>query len=723
MARTIFTIDGKSLALFGFFSTANAAVEPQCQFVWEVSFGVRSPVITWELEPAIAEYVLGQREVSVHFEAPGVKPLDVKRIVVIGKTKSTSKRRVAVQVGDIRRYLEYTNPVLAANVRAETGDNSTNGFDASGKFIRAIPAFAYRLYSVNADGSGLQAGQVVKRVMDLSSQSAQDWVLDGQPRATLLPNNIELFERGDVTVWRMLGMVGGLDLYVDPADGKMHVKNRVMGDEKQFIESRFSADGKGDTEGWGKIVDRDESHNRPSAFMASFDPRMEFRSNFVETAARSTTSALPKDEPWSENVAEVMEYRVGKYLAQTPQGPRQSLPGEYLAFGDYLSTMPNGPLVPSLSYTLLQKGFNNSNLIYGILGDGQIPDPGEEARIKSALTCYRTVLRLNRRWSSRCRPGTIQAVMAAVADAETGEPKPSDVYVDHCVIPTLETALGNNTNALQGWNRDSFPPLDTTANGSEKSYADGNGASPSLLSSMRVAPFNAKMLPGGSSSGLYFIEPRPDFQDERESIVPCRILNIPTLDYTAANNSLALFFWDQAPVAAQARATVILSAIPGVGQYLLPVSVSEAATRLGVAATPGKAPVKVVRLGQLPALFPWDDTKKQQIYDTFLGTFAGTDKDPLKTLVPSNQAVLQDYARGFFASILANYLDHKEGLQTGALDSAAKPVGSLHTITHRLGPKGSYTTTYNCMQVPDAFIADHFLSASTLAILRGRVTT
>lgn len=720
MSGSVVTIDDHPVTLFGFSSTAAAAVEPGTEFLWVETFGTVSPIVEWEMTPKLARYVLSRQEVTIVADCPGRPILTAKRVVVIGPTGSTNKRRVRIQFGDIRRYLRYTNPIASLNVRARTGNNSLNGFAGSGQFIQAIPAFAYRLYSVNDDGSAVTPTDVIRKVMNLASQDPGDWVLDGQPRSTLIPNDIELTEQGDVSVARMLGTIGGLDLTVHSDDGLMHVKPRVMGDEKATIEKRLPTSGKRDKEGWGKIVLNDESKNRPASFDIVVRPDMEFRTDFVESSG--SQSPLNKDLPWSENVSEVMEYRPGNYLATTPTGQRQCLPGEFLNFDSYLATMPNGPLVPSLPKSLLQAGLNNTNLIYGILGDGQIPDPGEEARIRSALENYRVRMRLNRRWTSRCRPGTIRAVMTSIADAETGRRKPSDVYVDHCVIPPLEVALGNHTNALQAWNRDSFPPLDTTANGSEKAYADAGGATPSPLTSCRVAPFEATV--EDPDTGLWSIQARPDYNDERQSVVPCRILNIPTLDYTAANNSLALYFWDQAPVAAGHRLSAILSAIPGVGEYHTTVSVAEAASRLGVSVAAGTAPVWARMIGEelLTARFPWDDSKAVFTYQGFLGTMDESRRS-IAVLVPANKADVKDYALGFCAAVLANWLPHYEGVQAIPLDPTVHCVGALGTVVHRIGGKGAYSTVLNCSKSVDPFIADHFLTAATLAAIKGRVTT
>lgn len=719
------TIDGKPVTLFGFNPTATAAIEPGTEFTWIETFGTSAPVVEWELTPKLARYVLGQKEVTIVADCPGRPTFTARRVVVLGAVGSINKRRVRVQFTDIRHYSKYKNPIAELNVRARTGNNSLNGFSGSGQFIAAIPAFAYRLYSVKEDGTPVGPAEMIKKIMDLSVQDPGDWVLDAPPRSTLIPNSIQLYDQGDVSIARMLGTIGGMDLYVDPEDGLMHIKPRVMGDERPVIEGLLGTDGLKDKEGWGKIVLRDETHNRPASFDFIYKPDMEFRSDFVEVAGSQAVQNI--DYPWCETVVKVMEYRPGNYIAQTPVGNRQCLPGEYLEISAYLGTMPNGPLVPSLNKARLQQNLNNENGIYSILGNGQIPDPGEEARIKSALASYRQDFRVNRRWTSRCQPGTIRAVMASVADAETGKQKESNVYVDHCVIPPLEVALGNSTNALQAWNRDSFPPLDTTANGSEKVYDDASGTTPSPLTSCRVAPFKVADIDG--DTGQFSIVERPDFQDERQSVVPCRIVDIPTLDYTQANNSLALFFWDQSAVAAEHRMSVILSAVPGVGQYHTPVTIAQASNRLGVSTKAGTAPVKEVYVGYdlLAALFPWDDKKAIYTYNAFLGTLADS-KLSISILTPSNKAVLDDYSVGYAAAMLANWVDHYDGVQAVPFNpqSGSRPVhvaGSLHRIVHRIGPKGNYKTVLNCAAQADPFVAEHFLKASTLAAIRGRVTT
>lgn len=686
------TIDGLGVPLWG-------------AFHWPLTTGAVAPRVIWELDPGAAEQVLAKRDVTIKFE-DDTPILDVKA-VVLGEVPSGSVYSRAVVLSDARWYWQFKNPVRAFNIRARTGDlRQINGADPTPNNL--ADAYKFKLYSID-DGEAPFTPRRLLEVLLGYLQDGRPWRIEGSPRATKVPNTLELTDRGDHGLDRALAVVGGMTVRCDP-DGTIVVFNRLPGDEAAAVK-RFVPY---DLEEHGKLRWISLAASRAKACRVGYRRRHAIRFDAIEPATTVAT-----DGPWMENTIQVTDPDL------TAADGKAIYPGEYLERGAWFTAVAAKADAPALAgnFTLAKAragflGDNHARAYVQPLGTA-LPSAAWANRLGAFKRDFRRTYRINRRFVERVIPGTLEPYEADVLDSASGRRAPSRVFADYLQVPSRRQQ-SKDLEARTAWNIDSFPWATgvTQSQAGEKAYKDAP-----LVPELTKAR-NAHVRVLDPDVGLIRIEIESNPFDPAELILPMRVIDIPQFDAGKANRALAQARLAQCTVASADRKTVILSCCPaGTNDeralYVVEVEPRAALARLGapVGDVVCGAPKQELFVGAAltVARFSWKDADSDKILAAFGATAGGV--QAAAALRPVNEEELRDYAEGLAASYYASMLDHYEGVQRIAMEPALLPVGSIHTVTHSIEQDGRLLTTVSADASLPPPPPEALLRASTRAAL------
>lgn len=686
------TIDGLEVPFGGEFGSPS----------WAFTVGVSAPEIVWRLDPAAADQVLSKAEVEIVFDYENAPKLTIKRVVVVKEVPSGSFFVRAVLLSDIRWYWARKWIKRSYNVRMRTGSKRlVNGpVGAPTQLTPFADDIAFAKYSLKNDKQGSHP----------SPWNADDMILDvaqalpgqvskntARDRSALKPNDVELDDRGDHALARVLGAAGGgIDVRVHES-GTAILFDRVLGDEKGMLEQFLGST----LDQLGQLRWVRMNHVLPVGITFWFTREMELRLDFLENPPGATIPSID-DTPSLDNVCQIADFTI-KVNGNT------EVQGTWVRLADYLAAInanpgaapfpapgPNFNPPQSLDTSVLQDRFLGPYMfLQYVTGLGVVPSQLWSGRVGSLMGSYRTDFRIDRRFFSRILPGSIRATRTGLADATTGLRQPSPVYMDFCQRPTVRM-LAANKDAPLGWNVHILPPTNAPQDlGSLGSKNYPNSINVSDCSA--IAPFVLSVV--DPQVGILRITAKKDSFDQAQDLVPSLVQKLPTTNPFNVATLAALSTWDMAQLAKNHRMITIISCVPAGPNndaQLQGVSVSfdQGLQKLGVQKGGMKAEGPVLEQRVSPALersrYAWDDTQRGAI----LGAFMDQAGFPA-SLTPTNLDVMQDLSAAFGATIYASMLDHYEGTQSVEFNPKLFPTGSVHTVVHSVDPQGRALTTVN----------------------------
>lgn len=718
------TIDGLEVPFGGEFGSPS----------WSFTSGVSAPEIVWRLDPAAADQVLSKKEVEIVFDYENAPTLTIKRVVVIREVPTGSFFTRGVLLSDVRWYWTRKWLKRSFNARMRTGSKRLVNAPA-GTPTQVTPftddivfaKFSLKQDAKNVNGKPWTADEMIQAILGaLTGKNGSQ--TSTRDRSSLKPNDVEVDDRGDHALARVLAAAGGgIDVRVAP-DATVILFDRVMGDEKEMIE-KFVPYGLLNL-GFLRYIRM--NHVVPPGVTVWFSREMELRLDYIEETDGTSGQAVD-DVPLLDNVCQVADFTI-KVSGNT------EVLSTWVMLASYMSAInatPGNAPFPSpdaggkfsppqkLTTTVLQDRFMGPYLfLQYVTGFGVAPSFLWSARIGSLVGSYRRDFRINRRFLGRILPGSIRAVRTGIADAATGLRQPSPVWQDYCQKPTFRFLAWNKDAAL-GWNTHILPPLSAGQDlGSAGSKAYPNSASNPYA--IRIdqctngaAPARLHVL--DPFAGVLRVEMVRDFNDQIQELVPSLLNKIPTTNPFKVATLGAFATWDQCSLARNHRMITIVSCVPAgpnnEGQlqgYSAPFT--SAIKKLGITQTTTKAGGPGLEIRCNPSLerarYAWSDDGAQ----TIIGAFIDTKNFP-SSLTPLNQDILTDITQAFAAAIYATMLDHYEGSQAVEFSPTIVPKGSVHTVVHGVDFTGRALTTINAEPQGVPIRPEALMSAATRRVL------
>lgn len=623
--------------------------------------------------------------VELRIEVDGHETLSVKNLLVISDTPASAPYLRAVVVTDIRFLWSRRVVEGSYNIRRRTGDRrwvNENQRDKIINFARAAPAddVDFAIYSLKGEETKWVAADVIDDILNQVTKGKFEFS-KALVKNELPVEGLELNDRGDSAIDRVLQLVPGLSLYIDNNGVAVVTSDYDGSDEAEIKNAKPPIVG---SQMWSLV---DLSVSRPSAIELFFEIEEEFRFNFLETETGQTMAGGEEDSPYLENVLPLPDPETTLNGNKLAQGTWAKIDDTLFAAwnADYPATVVYGGRTANLpQFTLAVLRDNWFTKTYNLYYEaGVLVDARWARRVSAALAHYRQTFRISKRWLDRLR--SFRANRVSIIDPETGTRAPADVYTNYTIIPTKRRlALTQADPSRQA----AFQII---------GYADNirNG----ILAQARVEIVDQEQ-------GIIRIQYVGDAFGDTAQVVPSAVRIRPELAALAKSN---VTFISQDPrdgvpslenfgaLSVGHKLAVVLTATPaapaGKGR-LIRVTVgpgdvsgilpSSAAAKLGKCLGP---PWQVrVGGGVLTAKFGYQDDSQDEAMNAVLGR---GDRDVNRLL---NKAEIEATARAIAASIYTGQIDRYEGTNSSAIDPNRKPVGRIKGVQHELAPDGSGIT-------------------------------
>lgn len=694
------TLDGEPVAL----STDTPDFPPPA---WPIVAGVHAPEVVWHVDPRLADQVLAKRETRITLQNDDEPERAFERVVVVGERPSNTPFARAIALSDVRWYFRYNHVRRSFNLRQRTGSQRLDRSDGVPAQVGSIlDELAFAPFSLVNEQRAFTAQEMAQSV--LQELAPFNWEWRARARG-FVPNDVEVDDPGHEALLRVLGVTGGVDVFVNRR-GKVVVFDRILGAEKAVVERHFSRA----FEDLGLLTWVRQKHARPKRIFVLYNRELELRVDAVEQAG----SAETPDQPVAENVIPVTDEsltvtRRGRTTVE-PQGAWVEL-NAYLAAIRNLAPVPATPPGP-LTLARIQDCFLGTGLLLHYVTGLNVINPSTVAagRVGALLANYRQTYRLDSKFMARILPGSLRAVRVALIDGPTGTWQPSPVYLDHLIVPTQRELTHERDDGWMGWNVHCLPPRDAGQRvGETKAYP-----ATILLQDCQPAPALVQML--DPAIGLYRIVMKKDAQDHAERIYPSLAQDLPTIDPEKVATLAALATLEECKLVRNHRVIAILSCMPAGPNndgslHRENVGLADALRKLGLQPLDADGPDLELRVfpSILTPRYPWSDEQREEI----LGAF-----DPKRTfpskLVAINAAEVRDHAQAVAATAIAGLLDHYAGQAATDGFPELEPIGSLHTIVYTVDPLQRALTTVNCDPRPGPVRPEHLMLDSTRRTIR-----
>ncbi len=718
---------------------------------WPLRLGTQAPEVVWALDPDTAAVVLALDETEITFEPPGAPPLVIKRVVVVKEAPSDDPLIRNVVLSDLRWYWPRVLIQRIYNLRTKSGTNILTTVTGTPQGL--LPIYEQTTFSpptLKGDGPGSvgqpwRGDEILLDIIGALLARSVSVVHDkSRSRAALIPNNLSVIGRGDAALSQALGVVGGVDVRVDP-DGSVTLLDAYLGAEKATVDKvvTYSLADKGNIR-WVNMA-----HVAPRRINVNYEIETEVRADGWEpddsifftaegdvnpNPSWAPTQGPGADAPWVQSVITVTDQTLplrsraaagGTTLVQGMAAPLSDWVKGVEAQNDRINVGATGaaagPFTPKVAADLWFGPLLNTQYVTFL---EQEPDQLWASRVAAFRNDWRSLWQLNPRFARRIMPGTIRAVRAGLLDPISNTRAPSIVYEDFCRRPSLR---GLRTEKAAGWNASLIPGFFPDGDGPQKPGPDKEYTELGFpirvfnLADSKPAPVSLKVEDPltGTFRVAFVADPEGKTADYTHGLVQ-DLPGTSRLDSVFGGHPAT---WELAKRIYTHRIAFIFSCVP-IGpnneSALKTISIP-AARSLSVLGVPADAvsaagPILSVKVGPglTRARFAWSDADR----DTILGLFvSGGNRNKVNDLVPVNAAELMEYAESTAASMMANFLNHYEGGAEIGWNPGVVPIGSLTTVAHGVDEHGAFYTALSCNPSVPPVQPEHFLSASSRATL------
>ncbi len=658
------------------------------------------------------------------------RPLVVKKLTIIGLLPGEDPHTRRIVVADRRWLWRYKWVLRRFNIRKR------GAFQRRGKWnekLQPTPTqeVTYARWSLdpltNAPWRPRRAMLSVLTDDDAIALKESDVFFDkslGVEFQTLDLENVELDDRGHLSLQRTLQSMPGTALYVDE-DGDVVIYQRNSGFEARVLEESGHEIQQG---GHVDFVTNEEV--RPEFVDVYFTIEAEVRFNFRETSSR--TFAKPNiDQRDLDNVLPCPDFQLN--LADG----RKVTQGTWLEFADFLDSAvvkAGRGLLEGLSVTkwfkLIRQAFIpelnlwSAMLMVGIL----TPNSDEQdwaARVAAIEKHFRTTFRISPRWLDRIL--SMKDYLVGTIDPANGQRAPAIAFADHAI----------KTN-FKGF-------VHLARNGKDMRYATNVTGYNDNLDNAVPAPATVSI--SDPDQGIIRIDYQTDPYNLEDKVFPSKIDNLPgpgvkeakkgrhqiTMDATIRKGSA------KPSLSANHRMAVVITCVPASPNnkrqlYRIRIKADDVRTRLpsfmrNSLNKTNKGLVEEVRIGAgfETARVRWKDTRSRDIEKIF-GVIPG-DPDFNDLIIndkPGQGAVslgggtaasIREIALAAATAVYASYNDRFMGSKTVHGKGGLLPAGTMGEIVHEVGTDGKFTTSLDLPDEIETLDIFAFLNDSTRRII------
>lgn len=643
------------------------------QVAWEERPGVVPMRRIIELEKKSGQAYraqLGAGETSLKLAANG-KTVEFKRLRITRERPPTQPWHVALEVVDIREAWARTWVISRYNTRRRSGDRRIVQRDVLGN-LAVVDDIEYHPASLNPpfDPHGRRwtpseiLNDVLKQINDqLEGPWQFTWTVGKLEDASPI-ENVDLDDDGATAITRVLALIPGAQIKLEQ-DSTVVVYNALDGSEAKALQEAGPPVRE-------TVIDviADNSMIAPSSINVLLTRELEVRGDF-QLLSSTNTNAANIDGRFLENVAPVPD----PDLQDNP-------PGTWLTFERLFDLWGSNPVTGAkLSHDFIHRQWMNPHFLLGLaeFGEQRAAMSGDQAqwalRAATIKQHYYKTMRWNRRWVDRFL--RLQAYRIAIIDTENGTRAPAPCWQDFALrygsraqLIAKQVLLARN---VDGW----------SAN-----IADG-----------RVAPATVSIL--DEDQGIIQINLRTDPFGFAEEVIPSSLDNVPTAEIGNVDGKPRFFAELRGPGAAVPkfsaihRAAVIMSAVPNcpIGLQQLHIEKVNLGDVAALIPTPGAfpagaaGPVWNIRIPPKleTARFAWQDNQAEAIEAAFgLRQRDGKQLAADLASIQVNGQATRAIALAAAAVVYAGFRTRPVGQRVTHLDSAAKVVGALASVLHRV---------------------------------------
>lgn len=460
--------------------------------------------------------------------------------------------------------------------------------------------------------------------------------------------SLELYDRGDEALSRVLALIPGYELFVD-YDGKVKVACAYDGSELKMLRSLPKQNA-------GSWVVSNREAIVPQSFRVFAQVETELRFDFVESTGTRTRQEPGRESLLLENVI------INPVLELTLADGTVSTYGEALPIETFLAAInllisSDGLARPEITQADLRRvwlgdwaGWSTGYLTSAASGAVRT----KWQTILSALRSHwRRTYRVLPQWRDKIQG--LRAIRVAILDPENGTRAPATVHAQW-IMRISQLGLE--------------PRFDARQNLLNDDYSSGE-------LSGQVSPFSVVVL--SSDQGLIQLIPRTDEDGVAQGY---------TLGTVAANAAPtadirdALVLWSQVPLSSGLSIAVVMSAIKDVPNgtdslYPTTVTLAQAAAKLGVQAPQASGPDYELRIFEDRARFAWTESNAESIRQAY---FDGAQM-PADALV--NKDAIESLALAHAARKLSDLIPRALGTVRIPM-RPVKPTGSVRSVVHTL---------------------------------------
>jgi hypothetical protein len=694
---------------------------------WALREGVRPMEEIFHIDPKDLKSLEIGTECTLTISGPRGE-IEFRKLVVIDHPPGPNPFIGAVRLADRRYFWPYRHVLRRFNMRRNVGTKRAPNPIAELQTL--LPEIQYAPYSLKSATSFTRwtAEDVLKRV--LKDVTAEDPI--GEVASITLPGGIlrgvpiedlELDDRGDQAIARVLAYLPGIGIFVNPA-GDIVAYNRCTIEERDIIRR---AGNPVVGEGFTDLVDR--AFLRPREIIVLFSYEVEVRFDFLEQSGATKVVRTEKEKEERrllENVLSIPDFSL--FVNSIPQAQ-----GTWINFDQALDSWNalGVPGVGSLGYDFLLRAFMPFTELWGaLLLTGQF-DPNSDwgGRVAAMMQHFRRTFRLPQGWVDRTlsmRPYRISTI-----DTTTGSRGPATVYGDYAVVPS-QRAFQTDRNLM-------------------RYIINFSGYPPGGVIGATSKPIPAGLSIVDSDQGILQVDYLSDPARVFQNFLPGKTTGSPTGDFYGAGREGTQVAFDAIPdgvrpfaLLSNYKMIVILTLIPAAPNSKRQLFEVTVRPKDVVDLLPPNAVLSIINCKGPPmevrvpasvetARVRWSDGSGQEINQLFgIGVDADDDRPPnvnVHELIsnldgtmsgPTTGASLEAVARAAAAKVWTDLADRFEGDATFDLAGTGKfdaLRGSLEEIEFIFDVDGSVKVHLSMPEKPPQFSLFSFLDDGTRSIV------
>jgi len=629
----------------------------------------------------------------IYKKAPG--PVDlvmgavkVEKLYITSLGPGDDPHTLTVNVIDRRWLFTRQHLVKTYNLRKRTGEIRVDG-NKRIEIATSTSAIAYASWSLNR-GKPWKFKEVVEDILKTLGLKEDEYAIPDELGKDVNVQDLDIDTSGESALEGILSLAGGIGVWCD-YEGKIVIKDMNDGTEANEMSSA-------EIIGGGRIEVSDRAAERPKEVRVLFNREVELRFDYDEDEAGAAAASTTAEE--EDRAPRDMQ----NVLPQTDINFPGASRGNWIELVAYLNGLPSTPdySIPAhapgpLDIAFLRKSYLNPawpKYLYVHDTNGNI-DQVWSRRIQTVRRCFRRVFRINKVWRDKIRQ--FKAYRTSVVDIDTFTRGHAEAFMDYTAFPSersLFVTRKDSDRTLEGWVVEGYAE-------------DLDEATPAPADVGVVDPDNG-IISVSLVTGPY---------GEETDVIPGQVDGLPELtDVGTAYGMIRGGFPLKTGFKVATILTCIMAAPNDNGRlHEITIKPKEIEPILGHEVGECNGPPLTLRVGgsdRTSARFCWIDDHSAAIDEAF---FEGTEW-PEPTFL--NKDEIQAFAEAAAAQVYSAMRDKAEGSATYS-SRAARPVGSISGVSHRVSQRGVATTSlFLAAQIVPRDFAE-FLPASVRRVLTG----